>query len=96
MHHVISRIRYLRTDVAPPTTPLCVIQIAIRWRIIGITNITATLRTNYYNVGDFLTIMGHNIASQYFRTGVNMMLLMGNIYTNIIRLIEWWYSDEII
>jgi hypothetical protein len=88
---VARRIRYLRTQNAPPTTPLCAMGPSLACLVPD--QLTTLLRESVAHISTPLGISPPDINAKSLRSTGAMALLNQNVDANRIRLLGRWQSD---
>ncbi len=91
---IIRRVIYLRLNSAPPDVPLA--RLFNQTSRITASVITSTLREAVTLLGPELGFLPSDISARCLRASGAMALLLGQIDTDIIRLIGRWRSDEML
>jgi hypothetical protein len=91
-----SRLRYLRLDGAPPTTPINATRSSLRapWHYLRPAAITAFVRAAVVLSPD-LGIVPSEVSARSTRAGGAMALMCAGVDSDRIRLIGRWRSDEL-
>lgn len=89
---LIRRIKYLRTNGATGSTPLCAAQYKGKWIQITSSCVTNVLRTSAAALPE-LNYSPKDVEARSLRAGGAMAMLCGRVDDNTIRLVGRWKSD---
>ena len=94
---LIRRVHHLRTNSAPPTTPLCTVYTSPTvTKHITAAYLTTTLRCAAEILYPVLGFHPLDISARALRAGGAMALLCAQVDTDIIKLVGRWRSDEML
>jgi hypothetical protein len=92
---LVNRVKHLRSNRAPPTTPLYNYH-HFQWQSITTTTLTTHLRYTVTAMGAQFGIAPTDISIRSLRSSGAMALLCAKVDTDVIRLLGRWRSDEML
>jgi hypothetical protein len=92
---LISRVKHLRSNNAPLTTPLYAYY-DTTWRSVDTTTLKTHLRNTVTVLGPTYGIQPSDISIRSLRSSGAMALLCAKVDTDMIRLLGRWRSDEML
>ena len=90
---IIRRVLYLRTNNAPPSTPLAR---TYNTKRVTASSITTILRESVAFFGPQIGFLPSDVSARCLRAAGATALLLGRVDTDIISLIGRWRSDEML